>query len=143
MNAVRHRRRGNRLKGAVAALGVAALALGLRTLVAAQNYTGRSSAEEAAATEGASSEPDSPTVRGTPDSATFSTFEAPTVTAPVVGGSENQPLRPATSPSIEETPCTSCDQQPDTPVGDTGLMPDAASYTAQNPELDADDVATS
>jgi len=143
MNAVRQRRRGNRLKGAVAALGVAALALVLWTLAAAQDYAGRPSAEEDAATEGASPETDSPTVRGTPDSATSSTFEAPTVTSPVVGGSENQLFRPVTPPSAEETPCTSCDQQPDTPVGDTGSLPDAASYTAQNPELDADDVATS
>jgi len=143
MNAIRERRRGNRLKGVVAALGVIALVLGLWTLAVAQNYAGRPSAEEDAATEGASSDADSLTERGTPDSATFSTFEAPTVTAPVVGGSENQPSWPAPPPSIEATPCASCDQDSDAPVGGAGVLHDLASYPPPDYEFDADGATTS
>ena len=143
MNAVRQRHRGNRLKGAVAAaLGVAALALGLRTLVAAQNDAGKSSAGEDAATEGASSEAASLTERGTSDSSTFSTFEVPAVTTPVAGGNDDQPLRAATPASIEGTPCASCDQDPDAPIGEAGI-PDTASYIAQDSAFDADDVTSS
>lgn len=143
MNAVRERHRGNRLKGAVAVLAVTALALGFRTLAAAQNYAGRPSAEEDAAAEGASSEADSLTERSTSGSATFSTFEAPIVTTPVVGGSENQPS-PLTSPtSDEETPCANCDQDPDAPAGEAGIMHDAAGYSPRDPEFDTDDVVAS
>src|SRR5215471_18805903 len=116
MNAVREWRRANRLKGAVAALGVTTLALGLQTLAAAQNYAGRPPAEKDAAADGASSEAGSLTERSTSDSATFSTFEAPIVTVPVAGGNENQPSQLATSPSVEETRCASCDQDSDAPA---------------------------
>jgi PDZ domain len=119
-----------------------ALYLGPWSLAAAQNRAGKSPAEDAM-TGGASSDTDSLDAAGTQDSAPFSTYEAPTEATPVAAGSDNQSPPPATPSSSELSPSAGCDQDPDTSVGEAGILPGPASYMAQNPDLDGDDVVTS
>jgi hypothetical protein len=117
----------NRLKGLVAAFCAAAIALGSSMPAAAQNYGGRSSAEEDAATAG-TSDPGAP-----------STLEMPTETRQVVDATEQPPA----APSVTETPCAKCDEDPNAPVREAAIPPDTATYEAQDSEFDADELATS
>jgi hypothetical protein len=142
MNTVRESHKGRRLKGALVALCMTALCLGPWSLAAAQNYADKSPAEDAM-TGGASSDTDSLDAPGTQDSATFSTYEAPTVATPIAAGNDNQSPPPAAPSSSELPPSAGCDQDSDTSVGEAGILPGPASYMAQNPDLDGDDVVTS
>jgi PDZ domain len=142
MNTVREWHKGSRLNGALVALCMTALYLGPWSLAAAQTHAGKSPAEDAM-TGGASSDTDSLDAPGTQDSTTFSTYEAPTVVTPVAAGSDNRSPPPAAPSSGELFPSAGCDPDQDTSVGDAGILPGPASYMAQNPDIDGDDVVTS
>jgi S1-C subfamily serine protease len=126
MEAVRARPGGNGLKGLITALCVVALALGHWTSVAAQNYPRGSSASEV-----------------TPDSGASSTLEMPTETTPIVGATGNPSAQPTAAPSIADTPCVTCDENPETFGGEAAIPTDMAGYEAQDFDLDPDEVATS
>jgi PDZ domain len=142
MNTVLEWHKGRRPRGALIALCMTALCLGPCSLAAAQNHAGRSPADDAM-TGSTSSDTDSLDTSGTQDSATFSTYEAPTVVTPVAAGSGNQSPPPTAPSSSELSPSAGCDPDADTSVGEAGILPGPASYMAQNPDLDSDDVVTS
>lgn len=132
-------RRGNRLKGLVAACCLTVFAIGPWTLAVAQSYGGMS-AEEDVAAERANSEADSSPARDTSDSGVSSTLEVPTIGTPDGGGSA-QPNLMAAPPPVAV--CPNCDVDPDASVGEVQSPNDVASYEAQRSEFDPDQVETS